>query len=70
MLSLSEQSTHNGGYTASFGEDGMGNPTTFSGVELTYSTDNQNVANTYNGDRSPVLYQSVQFSVLGSSLYC
>ncbi|HLH80207.1 MAG TPA: RHS repeat-associated core domain-containing protein [Chthonomonas sp.] len=59
---MSEQSTRNGGYTESFGYDGVGNPTTFRGVGQTYNADNQNVANTYDGDGNPVVYKGVGMS--------
>jgi RHS repeat-associated protein len=59
---LSEQSTRNGGYTESFGYDGVGNPTTFRRVGQTYNADNQNVANTYDGDGNPVVYKGVGMS--------
>jgi RHS repeat-associated protein len=58
----SEVSTRNGGYTNSFAYDGgatpgAGNPTTLRGVSVSYNSDNQNNAYTWDGNGNPTTYK-------------
>ncbi len=65
-----ESSTRNSGYTNNFAYDsgsygassGVGNPTTFRGTSLSFNSDNQNSANTYNGNGDPTTYASATFA--------
>ena len=57
-----EQSARNSGYTNVFGYDGgvgtgAGNPTTFRGASHTFNADNQDAANTYDGNGNPTSYK-------------
>ncbi len=53
-----EVSTRNGSYTNAFGYDAVGNLTTFKGQGHTYNADNQDSANSYDGNGNPVVYGS------------
>ena len=63
-----ETSTRSGGYNNVLGYDGgistgPGNPTTFRGTSRTFNADNQDTANTYDGNGNPTTYNgsSLQF---------
>ncbi|HEV2473215.1 MAG TPA: RHS repeat-associated core domain-containing protein, partial [Chthonomonadales bacterium] len=48
-----ESSTRLGSYTNSFGHDSAFNPTTFRGAANTFNADNQNTADTFDGNGNP-----------------
>ncbi|HEV2473213.1 MAG TPA: RHS repeat-associated core domain-containing protein, partial [Chthonomonadales bacterium] len=51
-----ESSTRLGSYSNSFGYDSAFNPTTFRGATLTFNSDNQNTADTFDGNGNPTTY--------------
>ncbi|HEV2471965.1 MAG TPA: RHS repeat-associated core domain-containing protein [Chthonomonadales bacterium] len=51
-----ETSTRLGSYTNSFGYDSAFNPTTFRGAANTFNADNQNTADTFDGNGNPTAY--------------
>ncbi len=49
-------------YTNPFGYDGSGNITSFKGQAHTYNADNQDAANTYDGNGNPTVYSASVYS--------